>query len=411
MFDARAGVPAAVTALSLCLLLSAVARAGEVPSTALAQSLQIDPLLLDSPALTFAFPQRVASRDTAVLAFGRSTSRSELFVATDGSDYGIGVTPRRESFGGFAYSQVGYLAEPSPYSYIYLPYNSSQVLQAGVGGRIRPLRLGIAVRGTRFRHQERHDYSYQETDLQYQTDHVEVAAGAGLSGHGIVLDAVYEWGDTRYKSAQSVAGNSDTLVTTIESRPQYENRVAVRLAVPAGSRLRVIAAGTLYWDEVTWSGQEFRNQQLQPLERTDRSKSWFSGLCFLMPVPHLDCLGVTGTFAHRDQVVLYAQNNRGLTVAARKLDEATLTVSAQRRLWRTLIGHAGFSTRYTRDQVDDVRGRSSDTELRSTRDELIEDGFSWGLGYTWRNLQAAGSMLVPPRLDIPIGTIDVYLAF
>ena len=385
-------------------------RAGEVPANALARSLRLDPLFLDSPTLVFRFPQLIASRDSAALAFGRSAPRSELFVTTTGNEYGLGAMMRNRAAGGFAFSQGSYL--PVSISPVSVGYSNSNIVQLGGGGRWSAFRGGLTLRGTRYDYETEDVYGPGERRAERQAaDHFEAGIGAGLGSRTVTCDVVFEWGRTTYENAALYLSENDTLVTQLDGEPENEAGFALRVAVPAGERLRIVAVGEGHWAEVAWTGQEFRNQRLVALGFTDVSRAWFAGLAFQFATPHLDCVAVHGTFERREQSVVGVDSGEGVSIGRRDVDYATLGLSVQRRLWRALVAQAGLTTDYRRENLEGSREQLRDTRLQASRRELVGDGFSCGLTYSWRTFEFAGSLNLPPQVDLPLGMIDVYVEF
>lgn len=398
--------------LALLLSLTVPASAGEVPGSALSQSLSLPPLLLDAPNLVFQFPQLAATRDSALLACGSVPQHSALFGSSTASGgYAAGAILRTDAVAGFGTAQGSYLADGgSAYDIGY--NNHGSVLQAGLAGSWRNLRGGVAVRGARDRNERLEQQSYVDqsnTDVyQSTTNHLEGAFGVGASFRGATLDFVFEVYDQKYETGFLRLTSSDTIAAQANGNSHAYGGGALRLAVPVGDAVRVVAAGTYTHGELRWEGLSYSGLQREDLHLTQGTETWLAALGVLCRAPHVDVLALSASFARSYQPLVDASRSDGWVRGEPDHRGATCSLGCQRGLWRDLGMQGGLFMNWAKDNYDLYRtrlsypGRTVDTK---SRNETISHGFSMGLTYSWRGLGAAAAV----RNNLPLGDLFATL--
>ncbi len=417
-------------ALGACLVArwAPGARAGEVPGNAPARSLGVAPLLVDSPALVSLFPQRAVA-DTAG-AFGATPGGSILWATTDSDPYtsderNLGALGRWGSVGFFVLAQPNYLLggdfaqtgeTPPSLGYFSRPYSStSSVLQAGAGARWGGVRAGLAFRATRNRSDSGDgstgsDGSSHLSGSQNELDYRELAFGLGADFRGATVDAEIEWQDESYEEAYGQVQDGTPAAITLDGELRGASGFAVRADVPAGPRLRVVAAGSYHWGDRTWSGTRYEVTGEQAIRFGERAETWGAHLAFVAATRLVERLVFAGSFVRYDEP-LSGLSNSAIQATTQRISNGVVTVAAEKAIWRTLVMRAGVSGAYEKSEGTS-NSESPDGTNTSTRAlEELSDSFHWGLAYRWRSFRFETALRSPPVVDTPFEHFDLYWSF
>jgi len=385
----------------------APARAGDVPTTALSQSIGMDPLLLDYSSLMFQFPQAVAAPDSVPLALGITPQGSSVLgYALDG-EYAVGASVQSGRLGFFALSQR--VLESPRYSNA-----RSTLLQFGTGVRVGPLRFGAAVRGLRDKEQSEYlrdggpNYVYGGAAENIH-DLVEPAFGVGVVAGRVSVDAVLELGFESYQIGALSVGQDTTAIQLLADTGALPSG-AVRFAASLGGWGRLIAAGQYGWAEIDWQGFRFDNR-LRVLEYHETREVWLAGSALVFSTRHIDRVAIATTFERRIDPRFSPAGSRDAERSVRDSRSGAASLAIARQLYPTLWGHAAVVLTYFEsfDDVTDFDSQGINREVRSQ--EYFEDRFSWGASYSRREFDAVASVNTSLRLYDPIVALDAHLHF
>jgi len=385
------------------------------------RSLGLSPLLLDSRGLIFEFPQRAVAPGTTHVVLGAPPARSSLWVAATEfylQKNNLGALWRRRSIGLFALSQPSYLSHVRPPAYvdIYAQPNTDQVLQSGVGAQWRMLRAGFAFRATRNREDSGSGYTTGSgTDdhlsgSQNELDYHELSLGVGFEARGIEADVAVEWQDESYEEAQaSVSGPNAQVIQAVGDARGWSGLVA-RLAVPAGRKVCIVAAGQAHCSDRTWTGIRIDPSSLQRFTFGERTKSWGASLGVVLDTGVPERLVLAASYAYRDEPISGVTGSY-LQWTRSQDSQGLLTAAVQQTLWRGLLVRAGFSLTYSETKTSSRYLVAPDDNWRHQTTETLGDMFSWGFSYAWRNVQFEGALRTPPQVSTPITVFDLYITF
>ena len=407
--------------------LAAPARAGDLPNSALSLSWGLDPILIDSPALLCLFPERAVAADSAA-SLGVQLGRAALWATTDADpwnvdEHNLGAIWRGRWFGFFVLAQPNYLVggdlvrvgSPSLINNFYPePFmNESDVLQAGAGARWGGMRAGLAYRATRHRSETGDrdtpsDGSVYLRGEQNAIDFRELAFGLGADFRGASVDAAFEWQDEEYEETYGASTPSEMEATILRGEARGMAGFAARIDAPVGQRLRLVAAGHYRWAERTWTGTRYESTSSQAIAFGERAKTWGAHLGLVFATRYVERLVFAGS------VVRYDEPLSGLVppelwAVTRKASRGTVTIAAEKAVWRALAVRAGVSGDYMK--AEGGNKSIDDGGSRSRAEETLTDRFHWGLSYRWRGLRFEASLQAPPQIDIPFEHFDLYWSF
>jgi hypothetical protein len=403
-----------VVLLAVVLLLGpvSVCPAGEVPTSAYANSLQAPAYLLDHESLVFQYPQRAVLLDQQAFVHASDTESSY-----SGTSRGLGVVFRTSRHAAFLLDQT--------HAAISFDWSSLDLIQAGWAGRFGPVRVGLAARAAHGRdYQERLDQDrYAEETRLYEsrTDvtirYREAAAGIGWGQDGFTCDIACELFRERFDSV-NYSGRSydDTTAVELDSDEPLLKRVAARASLRLGAGTRLTLGG----------GYRETSVVLDWTRRTEEDT--FRG--------HLDQYGhewsvglaLSREFAERGRGRLFARyaNERhpgeigsGWDYSATQLvsrlavrETADLGLSLERPVWYELLLLAGFRTSFTLAE-DAYRREDADGQFLATKDveESFSHWFSWGLHRSFGQLALTGALYTDLRVGEPFLFIDAVVRF
>lgn len=393
------------------------AESSEIPVTALSSSLNMDPILVDSPALVFVFPEMAA--DHPAQAMG----------TVDVYDYdqqnGLGVIARPGQHALFALSQ--------PVSWRVAGYGSTREtsrLQAGWSVRSGAWRLGAALRGSQLREEngrtEQDDY-YDPPRLtgrafQERITRLEAALGAGLRSRSVDLDLSLELRrhDQTISRASftTTAQYSDTTALGIETNGDLSPAFSARARFEIGADAAIVVATE--WSEfrARWDGWSYRAMhddadeewELVRLSPEQYGRRWFAGAAVLVPTRVVDEIDVSASFFDVDQPYIAADESYAWNIHE-GLRTGAVAVSVREELLRNLEALAGLRVSYSERRTSEEMRNSTRTSTDILKRDEMNENLSAGLAYSWRRFRLAGMLDMPPQLSRPFFIADVRVLF
>jgi hypothetical protein len=362
-----AALLAALLLGTAALLVGSAASAGEIPNTAYSGSLLQPPELLDYPSLVFEYPQ-------AASAFG-----SQVFALSTGSYLAAGGLLRTGRSGWFVLSQRANRLNGSG------PSGAPMVFQAGWGTRLRPVRFGLAVRGSE-------DRVVQYQNMQ-ELKWIEGSAGIGISNGSAAFDAAV---DLRHESRTSKT-TSGAYTTSAHAVGSGFASLSARGSLAIGRHTDLLAAGQ--WIRI---GRDWDTRADVPHTTdsyADLEETWVASLGISGPLGRVDRMTASVSYENLDRPLI-SVGSSGVSRRRTVTRSTFAAASAEERIWRRFSGSAGL-------QLERSDENATSGSKISARDIGYSESFAWGLAYEWRNVRLAGSMSTSLQLLDPFYVLDV----
>lgn len=394
---------AAIAAVALAGGGAPPALAGDVPTSAYAQSLRVEPELLDSVALVFAFPQRAGG------------TRSELLALAATEIDGVGALFRVGAGRLFVLSQDAILASEEPKDFDLLgSYQVGQSLfQVGYGRTFGSLRWGAAVRAGHDSRRDRDTY-YPTPESSARIDETVGTTRVWQSVLGLGATSSRGWSTDVYAEFSRLDVDADVRSIDSDRTEELHVHTVDRIQVNAGT-YTVIPLGAR--SSLTVGGR-YRETSRQTKVRSvlddvesrdglfDYSHEWSVGL---LVMHNSEQWGRIRGFGHY-------RNFRGPLEpsvstfeigSTRRVDADVVTfgVSMERSMGAEITALVGLSNAFSIEESVESRPRFDESQryVRRVR-EVLSQSFALGLTRSYRRIHATGSV----RTNLSIG--DPFLA-
>jgi hypothetical protein len=375
------------------------ALAGDVPTSAYAQSLLVEPELLESDGLLFVHPQRAAATNAQMFALG----------ATDVE--GIGGVFRVGSGRLFVLSQDAQLGSDYPLDLEYTVFPSSgdsspaPLLQLGYANRWGPVRWGGAIRGghasTRALDVFDDDSDEMETTRRFWQG---VVGWGATSSRGWSTDFHFALARTDVEATTRDLGNGVT-ERHVDTVDRLQIEAGTHCRVPVGSRSSLTLAGR-YRD----TSRQTRTRLVDGATESftgvfDYSHEWSVGL---LVAHESDYLGRIRGFGHyrnfRGPTVSIASAFDSGSTSRFNADVVRFGVSMERAIPYECTLLAGLANAFSIQESLYWRVRTG--SIRENKDvrETLSQSFGLGLRRSYGRIHGTGSM----RTDLAIA--DPFLA-
>lgn len=387
-----------------------VARGGEVPASARASSLAIEPELLDGVALIFAYPQRAAAESSQVFALGTS------------GPHGAGGLARFAGGRLHLTSQWVQTIESRQYS----GTAASASMRLGWGVHWKGWSAGVSAGG----HLERHasgeesfywrggsDIDQALTLTNRNANTAELSAGIGRAGGRGAFDAawtaIWEGYDSGALRRDDWYEDVDHLGTfASDQRPLHGFRVRGRW-IPR-PETEITAAGG-------WRGRRestavrLRGEIYGALIDSSGTVSayrddWSVLAAVARRVGDLDRVTVSAAYASSRVPLYNVRNYVDMERTSISRRYGSLAISVEEPLPRRFVARLGLQRVYTWEQSAIARLDPPNAHrLSSSRDETLSTRFRWGLGWSWRNFELNAQVAPTLSLYDAFSSLDLRL--
>jgi hypothetical protein len=391
------------------------AACGYVPESAYSRSLGLDPALLDYPSQMFRLPEMAPLY--APQAFAFSESRDELGLGASikvGSQRLLVLSQPRPVRSGAATYSPGYAI------------GGTTMLQAGWGGSLSGVRLGLAARG--FIEQGWDDDSYQYFGYYYddrrgysegRTRVLEGAFGIGIGTRRGRLDAAVESRWVNMDDGMAELSNSNGNETAVlaafhrSGKPFYSYVLQAQL--PVGPRSDLLATGSWGGHHESWGGYLLADVQGTQIDSVAQLESyedaWMAGAALRTATAFLDRMTVAASY-RSSKTPDFSAGQGDLSSRYSTARQGRISLSLEKQLRGPLHAQAGLDKFYTFTRLSAVLlSPNNHVDFSTTQDEATTDRFSWGLTYSWRKIRLAGSLQTTLDLMSPFAALDVRYEF
>ena len=370
------------------------ALAGDVPASARSLSLGIEPEFLDDTGLIFAYPQRAASAPAQVFALG--TNRGPSGAG------GMAPIGRGQAF---LLSQSILLDQGRVVS------ENGAAARIGWAGRRGAWQVGLAAGGYLERSTggteteswyggSHHDYELRLYNRNSRT--AETTAGMGLVGGRGSLDAAWSmtWEDRKDGSAhyEPESGSEESYSTAIftgDGRPLHAVRLRGRWGSKDGEELVAFGGwrGRSEGTAVRLRGELLGVDIDSAGAVHDYRDDWRVGLGFGRPAGSVDHLMLSVAYGSSRFPVYgsYSGGNSYRETTVRRT--GLVAISVREALPRRFVAHVGLRRGYAWTETSALwLYWPSRYALERSQTEATTTEFSWGLGWTWRNIEMTGAL-------------------